>query len=99
LARRRHSGAGDDEIQFGFKLDYRSNVERYPLYQAYLREHQPRLLAVWGRNDAFFVPAGAEAFRRDLPHAEVQLLNTGHFALETHVDAIAESILAFDLGF
>lgn len=90
---------GNDEIQLGFKLDYRSNIERYPLYQAYFRERAPRLLAIWGRNDPFFIPAGAEAYRRDLPHAEVRLLDTGHFALETHLDAIAAGILGFDFGF
>ena len=67
----------------------------YPSFQAYLREHQPRFLAIWGRNDPFFLPAGAEAYRRDLPNAEIRFLDTGHFALETHVEEIAAAIGAF----
>jgi len=74
---------GVAEIQLDLFLDYRSNVVLYPSIQRYLRTHQPPLLAVWGRNDPFFLPAGAEAFRRDLPDAEIHLLDAGHFALET----------------
>lgn len=86
---------GADDIQLDLILDYRSNVERYPEFQAYFREHQPPLLAVWGKNDAFFLPAGAEAYKRDLPTAQVHLLDTGHFALETHAAEIGELIRKF----
>ena len=79
---------GADEIQLDLVLDYRTNVERYPAFQAYFRAHQPPFLAAWGRNDAHFLPAGAEAYRRDLPKAEVHLLDAGHFALETHAAEI-----------
>ncbi|WP_163434591.1 alpha/beta fold hydrolase, partial [Escherichia coli] len=72
-----------EEIQLDLILDYRSNVALYPKCQDYFRAQRPPLLAVWGRNDPFFLPAGAEAYRRDLPEAEVHLLDTGHFALET----------------
>jgi len=82
------------EIQVDLKLDYHSNFERYPLYQQFLRDHRPPLLAIWGKNDPFFLPAGAEAFRRDDPHASTHLLDTGHFALETHLSTIASAILA-----
>jgi pimeloyl-ACP methyl ester carboxylesterase len=80
---------GAEEIQLDLILDYRSNVALYPQFQAYLREHQPPFLAAWGRNDAHFLPAGAEAYRRDLPHAEIHLLDAGHFALETDAAEIA----------
>jgi pimeloyl-ACP methyl ester carboxylesterase len=70
--------------------DYQTNPGRYPDWQAWLRRRQPRLLAVWGRNDPFFIPAGAEAYRKDVPDADVVLLDTGHFAIEEEVDAIAE---------
>lgn len=83
---------GVDEIQLDLFLDYASNVALYPAFQAYFRAHQPKLLAIWGRNDPFFLPAGAEAFRRDVPQAEIRLLDTGHFALETHADVIAEAM-------
>ncbi len=76
--------AGRDEVQLDLFGDYRSNVALYPAFQAYFREHRPPLLAVWGRHDPFFLPAGAEAYRRDVPDAEIHLLDTGHFALETH---------------
>jgi pimeloyl-ACP methyl ester carboxylesterase len=81
------------ELQTDLKLDYRSNIERYPLYQEYLRTHQPPLLAIWGKNDDFFIPAGAEAFKRDVPDADVRLLDAGHFALETNLDDFASAIL------
>jgi pimeloyl-ACP methyl ester carboxylesterase len=86
---------GNAEIQLDLFLDYASNVALYPRFQAYLRTHQPPLLAVWGRNDPFFLPAGAEAFRRDVPEAEIRLFDTGHFALETHGDVIGAVILEF----
>lgn len=86
---------GNDEIQLDLFLDYASNVALYPTFQAYLRSAQPPLLAVWGRNDPFFLPAGAEAFRRDDPNAEVRFLDTGHFALETHGEEIAGAIGEF----
>jgi pimeloyl-ACP methyl ester carboxylesterase len=79
---------GADEIQLDLILDYRSNVARYPDFQAYFRSQQPPLLAAWGGNDAHFLPAGAEAYRRDLPDAEIHPLDTGHFALETHAREI-----------
>jgi pimeloyl-ACP methyl ester carboxylesterase len=84
-----------EEIQLDLILDYRSNVQRYPDFQAYFRQHRPPLLAVWGRNDPFFLPAGALAFRRDLPDAEIHLLDAGHFALETHAAEIADLMLPF----
>lgn len=83
------------EVQLDLFLDYASNVALYPKFQTYFRTRKPPLLAVWGRNDPYFVPAGAEAFKRDLPDAEVHLLDTGHFALETHSAEIAASIAAF----
>jgi pimeloyl-ACP methyl ester carboxylesterase len=89
------SRPGADEIQLDLILDYRSNVALYPAFQAYFRERQPPFLAVWGRNDPAFLPAGALAYQRDLPQAEVHLLDTGHFALETHGAEIGEIILKF----
>ena len=86
---------GAEEIQLDLILSYRTNVALYPAFQAYFRAHRPRLLAVWGRNDPYFLPAGAEAYRRDLPEAEVHLLDTGHFALETHHGDIAAHIRRF----
>lgn len=83
------------EIQLDLILSYRTNVERYPEFQAYFRKHQPPLLAVWGRNDAFFIPPGAEAYARDLPKAEIHLLDAGHFALETHSAEIAARMRDF----
>jgi pimeloyl-ACP methyl ester carboxylesterase len=81
------------ELQTDLKLDYKSNIERYPLYQDYLRTHRPPLLAIWGKNDDFFIPAGAEAFKRDVPDADVRLLDAGHFALETNLDDFASAML------
>jgi len=83
---------GAHEVQLDLLLDYASNVALYPQFQAYFRKHRPPLLAVWGKNDPFFVPAGAEAFRRDNPQAEIQFYSTGHFALETHCQEIAPAI-------
>ena len=86
---------GNDEIQLDLFLDYASNVALYPKFQDYFRRQRPPLLAVWGRNDPFFLPPGAEAFKRDIPDAEVHFFDTGHFALETHVDQIAAVIRDF----
>ncbi len=86
---------GADEAMLDLFMDYRNNLALYPDFQRYLREHRPPLLAIWGKNDPFFLPAGAEAFRRDLPDAKIRLLDTGHFALETHAAEIAEAIAAF----
>jgi pimeloyl-ACP methyl ester carboxylesterase len=86
---------GAEEIQLDLIRDYRNNVALYPSFQSYFREHQPPFLAAWGRHDPAFIPAGAEAYKRDLPAAEVHLLDTGHFALETHADEIAARILDF----
>jgi len=86
---------GAEDIQLDLILDYRSNVELYPAFQAYFREHRPPLLAVWGRHDPAFIPAGAEAYKRDLPDAEVHLLDAGHFALETHTREISSRIRDF----
>ena len=86
---------GNDEIQLDLFLDYQSNVALYPAFQAYLREHQPKLLAVWGRRDPFFVPAGAEAFRRDVPEADIQFVESGHFPLESAFDETLAHITRF----
>jgi pimeloyl-ACP methyl ester carboxylesterase len=92
------SRPGNADIQLDLFLDYANNVRLYPAFQQYLRTSKPPVLAVWGRNDAFFVPAGAEAYRRDVPNATVKLLDTGHFALETDVGEIAASMRAFLAG-
>ena len=84
-----------DEVQLDLMLDYASNVALYPAFQAYFRDHKPKLLAIWGKNDPFFLPVGAEAYKRDLPSAEIRFLDTGHFALETHAAEIAEAISGF----
>ena len=86
---------GNDEIQLDLLLDYRSNIEAYPRFHDYFRKHQPPLLAVWGKNDPFFLPAGAEAFKRDLPEADIRFFDTGHFALETHAAEIGSVIRDF----
>ena len=86
---------GNKEIQLDLFLDYASNVKLYPKFQEYFRTAKPPLLAIWGKNDPFFIPAGAEAFRKDLPNAQVQLLDTGHFAIETHVVEITAAIKEF----
>jgi pimeloyl-ACP methyl ester carboxylesterase len=85
----------NDEIQLDLFLDYASNVALYPKFQEYFRIKQPPLLAVWGKNDPFFLPPGAEAFKRDNPNAEVHFYDTGHFALETHHQEIAGVIRDF----
>jgi pimeloyl-ACP methyl ester carboxylesterase len=79
---------GAEDIQLDLILDYRTNLDRYPEFQAYFRAWQPPLLAVWGKNDPAFIPPGAHAYRRDLPNAEIHLLQAGHFALETHAAEI-----------
>ncbi|MGU3451954.1 alpha/beta fold hydrolase [Methylobacterium sp. 391_Methyba4] len=84
-----------DEAQLDLFLDYASNIALYPAFQAYFRQHQPPLLAIWGRNDPFFLAAGAEAYRRDIPTADVRFLDTGHFALETHAGEIAATMRDF----
>jgi pimeloyl-ACP methyl ester carboxylesterase len=86
---------GADEAKLDLFGDYKSNVALYPTFQAYFRAHQPPLLAVWGKNDPFFLPAGAEAFKRDIPKAVVRFFDAGHFALETHAAEIAEAIRDF----
>ena len=86
---------GAHEVQLDLFGDYRSNVALYPQFQAYFRKHKPPFLAVWGKNDPFFLPAGAEAFKRDIPGAEVRFFDTGHFALETYCEEIAAAIRDF----
>ena len=86
---------GNKDIQLDLFRDYASNVKLYPAFQDYFRKAQPPFLAIWGKNDPFFLPAGAEAFRRDMPAARVEFLDTGHFALETHVGEIATAMKEF----
>jgi pimeloyl-ACP methyl ester carboxylesterase len=86
---------GAEEMQLDLFGDYKSNVALYPAFQEYFRTHKPRLLAVWGKNDPFFLPPGAEAYKRDIPDAVVRFFDTGHFALETHVTEIVDSIRGF----
>lgn len=86
---------GNKEIQLDLFLDYASNVKLYPKFQEYFRKSKPPLLAIWGKNDPFFLPPGAEAFRKDIPDAQVRLLDTGHFAIETHVVEIGNAIKQF----
>jgi pimeloyl-ACP methyl ester carboxylesterase len=87
--------AGADDVQLDLFGDYKSNVALYPTFQEYFRTHKPPFLAVWGKNDPFFLPPGAEAFKRDIPGATVRFFDTGHFALETHAGEIAQSIREF----
>jgi pimeloyl-ACP methyl ester carboxylesterase len=86
---------GNADIQLDLFLDYANNIKLYPEFHRYFQAWKPRLLAIWGRHDTYFIPAGAEAFRRDNPNATVQLLDTGHFALETHVEEIASAMRDF----
>jgi pimeloyl-ACP methyl ester carboxylesterase len=86
---------GNVDIQLDLFLDYANNVKLYPAFQAYFREHHPPLLAIWGEHDLYFIPAGAKAFTRDIPNAKVEFLDTGHFALETHVQEVTTSMRAF----
>jgi pimeloyl-ACP methyl ester carboxylesterase len=86
---------GNVDIQLDLFLDYANNVKLYPAFHEYFRKWKPSLLAIWGKHDPYFIPAGAEAFKRDLPNAIVRFLDTGHFALETHVDEVAEAMRQF----
>ena len=87
--------AGVADVQLDLFGDYRYNIEMYPAFQAYFRTYRPPFLAVWGQHDPFFLPPGAEAFKRDMPEADVQFFDTGHFALETHAEEIAAAIRRF----
>jgi len=87
--------SGADEVQLDLFGDYKSNVALYPTFQKYFRTHKPPFLAVWGKHDPFFLPPGAEAFKRDIPDATVRFFDTGHFALETHAQEIADEIRSF----
>jgi pimeloyl-ACP methyl ester carboxylesterase len=89
------SRPGVAEVQLDLFGDYKSNVALYPTFQQYFRTHKPPLLAAWGKNDPFFLPPGAEAFKRDIPNATVRFFDTGHFALETHAAEIAAAIREF----
>jgi pimeloyl-ACP methyl ester carboxylesterase len=89
------SRPGADEVQLDLFGDYKSNVALYPIFQTYFRTRKPPFLAVWGKNDPFFMPAGAEAFKRDIPDAVVRFFDTGHFALETHAGEIGSAIREF----
>lgn len=86
---------GNKEIQLDLFLDYASNVKLYPKFQEYFRKSKPPLFAIWGKNDPFFIPAGAEAFRKDMPDVKIKFLDTGHFALETHVVEISATMKDF----
>src|SRR5580704_3380999 len=86
---------GNMDIQLDLFLDYANNVKLYPAFQEYFRRSKPPLLAIWGKNDPFFIPPGAEAYRRDIPNAVVKFLDTGHFALETHLEEIAGAMREF----
>jgi pimeloyl-ACP methyl ester carboxylesterase len=86
---------GNVDIQLDLFLDYANNVKLYPRFQEYFRTSKPPLLAIWGKNDLYFIPPGAEAFRGDIPNAIVQFLDTGHFALETHLEQIATAMRTF----
>jgi pimeloyl-ACP methyl ester carboxylesterase len=86
---------GADDVQLALFGDYKSNVALYPKFQEYFRAAKPPFLAIWGKNDPFFLPPGAEAFKRDNPRAQVVFLDTGHFALETHSAEIADGVSAF----
>jgi pimeloyl-ACP methyl ester carboxylesterase len=89
------SRPGADEVQLDLFGDYKSNVTLYPSFQEYFRTHKPPLLAVWGKHDPFFLPAGASAFKADIPRADVRFFDTGHFALETHAEPIALAMREF----
>jgi pimeloyl-ACP methyl ester carboxylesterase len=86
---------GNMDIQLDLFLDYANNVKLYPAFQEYFRRSKPPMLAIWGKYDPYFIPAGAEAFRRDNPGATVQLLDAGHFALETHVEEVSQAMRRF----
>jgi pimeloyl-ACP methyl ester carboxylesterase len=89
------SRPGNTDIQLDLFLDYANNVKLYPAFQEYFRKSKPPVLAIWGKYDPFFIPSGAEAFKRDNPNAVVQFLDTGHFALETHVEEVAVAMRDF----
>ena len=89
---------GNQDIQLDLFLDYANNVKLYPKFQEYFRTSKPPLLAIWGKRDLYFIPPGAEAFKRDIPNATVRFLDTGHFALETHVEEIAAAMREFLAG-
>jgi pimeloyl-ACP methyl ester carboxylesterase len=91
--------SGIADIQLDLFGDYKNNVSLYPAFQQYFRTHRPPLLAIWGKNDPFFLPSGAESYRRDIPDAEVHFLDTGHFALETHSAEIGAAMRDFLGGF
>jgi pimeloyl-ACP methyl ester carboxylesterase len=86
---------GADEVQLDLFGDYKSNITLYPAFQDYFRMHKPRFLAVWGKHDPFFLPAGANAFKQDIPQADIRFFDTGHFALETHAEPIALAMREF----
>lgn len=86
---------GNIEIQLDLMKDYRTNVALYPKFHEYFRKHQPKLLLVWGNKDPYFLPAGAEAYKKDIPNAKLKFYNTGHFALETHAVEIGAEIVEF----
>jgi len=86
---------GQHEIQAQLLYDYQNNIASYPAWQAWLREHEPPTLVVWGRNDPSFIAKGAESFARDVPHAQIHLLDAGHFALDEQTDEIARLIIQF----
>lgn len=88
----------DNEIQLDLFLSYASNVEQYPAWQEYMRDFEPNVLAIWAKNDIFFTPAGAEAHKRDVPNVQIEFVDAGHFALETHAIEIAQSIRTFLLS-
>jgi pimeloyl-ACP methyl ester carboxylesterase len=89
---------GNVEIQLDLFLDYANNVKLYPAFHEYFRKWKPALLAIWGKFDPYFIPAGADAFRRDIPNATVQFLETGHFALETHLEDVVVATRQFLAG-
>ena len=86
------SRAGAVDIQFALLRDYETNVKSYPEWQAYLREHKPKIVAIWGKNDPFFAPPGAEAFKRDVPNADVSIIDAGHFLNESHPQEIIKGL-------
>ncbi len=89
------SQPGQGDIQADLFYDYRTNVEAYPKWQAWMRERQPRLLVIWGKYDLSFAPTEPDAYRREVPDAEVHILEAGHFALDTRADQIAELVADF----
>jgi pimeloyl-ACP methyl ester carboxylesterase len=91
----RSARPGADEVQLDLFGDYKNNISLYPAFQNYFRTHKPPFLAVWGKHDPFFLPAGASAFKRDIPRADVRFYDTGHFALETHAGPIALAMREF----